>query len=286
MNPTRLLFLRQTALLAAAVLLTEVALAFGALPLYGLRRLMSRRLSFVITVVATCLVLIGLRSIYVAAALLTQAVMVGVFFELDEKNVRIRRSGFLSLFAGLLTATLTAVTWMLATGAEWKAQLTTQLEAGLKALTDLGVTNLPKVSDVMGQLPSAIIVVLMFSLFFAVLTRAKKAKNSILEIRNPDAMIWFLIASVSLSFVHHGREDLRLIGLNILNVVSVCYFFQGLAVAASYLKKLKVNQPWQGLILVFVSIQFMVVSAIGVVDYWIDFRKRLKGKNSEAKQEI
>src|SRR5690606_40408657 len=104
--------------------------------------------------------------------------------------------------------------------------------------------------------------------------------------RVPDVMIWPLLLSMLFSFTQHGYEFVRLVSLNVLNVLTVLYFFQGLAVVAAYFRVYRVNSLLQTLFYVFVLFQAMFLSVIGLADYWLDFRHRLVKKTTQRMGEV
>jgi uncharacterized protein YybS (DUF2232 family) len=66
----------------------------------------------------------------------------------------------------------------------------------------------------------------------------------------------------------------------------VIYLFQGLAVLEVSFLAFRIGTFWKVLIYVLVVGQlFFLLSAVGVIDYWVDFRQRLtKWKRPEIRQ--
>lgn len=102
----------------------------------------------------------------------------------------------------------------------------------------------------------------------------------------PDHLIFALIASGFVMLGTHGL--LAQIALNVLIVVGVVYFIQGLAVGSFFLDRLKVARTfqWLALLIVFLLIKvlFIVLTGLGVVDVFVDFRK-IRPKHTPIKQE-
>ncbi|HIJ96398.1 MAG TPA: YybS family protein [Desulfuromonadales bacterium] len=98
--------------------------------------------------------------------------------------------------------------------------------------------------------------------------------------KNPDLMVWVVIAS---GFILLAPDQLiSTIALNILLVVSVLYFFQGMAVVKTVIER----QALAGILriglyvmLIFQPYLAAFVAAIGLCDLWVDFRTPKKQEN-------
>lgn len=98
----------------------------------------------------------------------------------------------------------------------------------------------------------------------------------------PEWLIWVLIAAGFALFV--PADPARTVALDVFIGVATIYFCQGLAVMAFYLKMLSTPAPWRGVIYFIAGIQPVLaalVSAVGVFDLWVDFR-RLRPPSPEA----
>lgn len=99
----------------------------------------------------------------------------------------------------------------------------------------------------------------------------------------PEWMVWPLIVT-GFALFPAPLGPARTIALDGFVCVAAVYFCQGLAVAAFYLKMLSTPAAWRGLIYFFAAVQPIlaaIVSAVGVFDMWVDFR-RLKPPRDEA----
>ena len=95
----------------------------------------------------------------------------------------------------------------------------------------------------------------------------------------PEPLIWVLIAAGVLFFAATGL--LQQVGLNLLIVLLLVYYIQGLAIVTELFerKQIPVFMRVMGyaMVLLFNPLPF-IVAGIGVFDLWIDFRnKRIKG---------
>ncbi len=98
----------------------------------------------------------------------------------------------------------------------------------------------------------------------------------------PEWLIWVLIATGFALFV--PTEPARTAALDVFISLAAIYFCQGLAVMAFYLKMLSTPAPWRGVIYFVAGVQPVLaalVSAVGVFDLWVDFR-RLRPPSPEA----
>lgn len=105
-----------------------------------------------------------------------------------------------------------------------------------------------------------------------------------LNLRVPEYLIWGFILSFIFAFVnlesiimHKGTQEvIRRIALNILVVLVVMYFFQGLSIAVLYMKKWKFPKFFLvvNFIMFFIYLQFIPL-LLGVFDFWFNFRARI-----------
>jgi len=89
----------------------------------------------------------------------------------------------------------------------------------------------------------------------------------------PEACVWVLIASGICYFV--PVTALRLVGQNMLLLVSLVYLVQGLGIMAFYLNRTSMPPIFRALAYIFLLIQplfLLGVTAFGLFDLWFDFR--------------
>jgi glucan phosphoethanolaminetransferase (alkaline phosphatase superfamily) len=106
-----------------------------------------------------------------------------------------------------------------------------------------------------------------------------------LNFRVPDGFIWVGMISFLGSFLKLNNETASVVSMNLLNVMIGLYFFQGLAVLESALRTFRAG-PFSRFILYFIFVfqLFFILSAVGFVDYWVDFRKRLDNLKLKMKK--
>lgn len=101
-----------------------------------------------------------------------------------------------------------------------------------------------------------------------------------LNYRNREPLIWLVIISGFSMLVDHPAVES--IALNILILVLFMYLVQGLAVVAYFFSKSTLPRFLQPLFYVFLFIQpylAVAVTACGIFDLWVDFRKPKKQEN-------
>src|SRR6185369_9880255 len=96
---------------------------------------------------------------------------------------------------------------------------------------------------------------------------------SSLSFRNPEALVWILIAAGFSMLV--PQPDLKRVALNILVVLGFIYFLQGLAVVLAFFQRVSVPSLariifW--LVLAFQPYLVLAIAVLGVFDIWGDFR--------------
>jgi uncharacterized protein YybS (DUF2232 family) len=97
---------------------------------------------------------------------------------------------------------------------------------------------------------------------------------------SPEPLVWVLISGGFLLLLRQGWADV--IGLNLLIMAGVIYFFQGLAIVAFYFKKMETPLFFRVLgyfLILFQQIFTILVIGFGLFDLWFDFR-RLKHKEA------
>jgi hypothetical protein len=147
----------------------------------------------------------------------------------------------------------------------------------------------------LSQMPSMIGVLIISSLAFAIVLdrrvalmaglRYERIASGLrpLEFRIPDGFVFVAMFSFLLSFLKLGTPMVSTISMNIFNVMVGAYFFQGLAVLETAFLVFRAGFFVRAMIYVFVVGQlFFLLSIVGLVDYWVDFRQRLRGMSKSG----
>ncbi len=92
--------------------------------------------------------------------------------------------------------------------------------------------------------------------------------------RLPDKLIWLGIGSAALAFLPVGQ--VRIVGINLLIVLSIIYCFQGLAICVFAMNRWRVPLLLRSFLYVMIVLQSfgtVLLLVLGVADTWFDFRK-------------
>ncbi|NVM21483.1 MAG: YybS family protein [Desulfobacterales bacterium] len=104
------------------------------------------------------------------------------------------------------------------------------------------------------------------------------------EWKAPEQLVWLVIGSGVLLLVPRGGP--RLLGLNVLIIMTTIYFFQGIAIVSFYFEKKRVPRMLRGILYCLIAIQqllLLLVAAVGLFDMWADFR-RIKKRSGELNE--
>lgn len=154
--------------------------------------------------------------------------------------------------------------------------------------------------SLLGQVPSMLALVFLMCLAFslmlshriALLFRVKFDRIAgtprLLEFRIPDSLVIVLILSFLFSFLKVDVPGLNTLALNLLQFLVGLYFFQGLAVLESSFLTFRIDPLIKLVVYILIVAQlFFLLSLVGLADFWLDFRKRLRNwvlKKSKEKQ--
>jgi uncharacterized protein YybS (DUF2232 family) len=96
----------------------------------------------------------------------------------------------------------------------------------------------------------------------------------------PEWLIFVLLGAGFLLLI--PVQAVRLVSLNLLMVVALCYFCQGVAVVASWFHRLRLPRFLRiiGYPLLFLNPFFIVIITLGLIDLWLDFRKLYQPKDA------
>lgn len=277
-----------------SLLLMSFTIVLGATPMNALYRLVGKYY-FWLFWSSVSAALIYFKLFPIAVVILSVSLLVSIFNE-------VRKSGFTYLMASFVSVIFTS-TVLYFSG--YMVSKTQQLKWSVvfeKVIQENIIKYLPPssetgvnidVNQIIMQLPSIGVILLIISVFFALLFEKKILswlevspvyRIKLREFRLPDVMIWAFILSLLLAFVKLEYKWVNPLGMNFLNVIVLLYFFQGLAVVETYLQITKSTTFWRVLIYTFLILQlFLAVAIFGVIDYWMDFRKRLFKKMTEIK---
>ncbi len=286
--------IKSALLVAWTLLLTSLTFMLGAVPLNGLYHSMGRTIYWLFWV-SLSVVLLIFKLVPLALGLLAISLVVGLYNEIKGHGYSYITAGFAAIFATTSTFFAGAYYWAAVNQFEWGSFFKEYIKDNvLKYLPPAGEKAAPlDLEQIVMQLPSAGVILLTVSLFLAIVLEERVltwlqlpvAKTKKLrEFKLPDVMIWIFISSLLMAFVKVDLGILNLVGINVLNVVVLFYYFQGIAVIATYFELTKMSPFWRSMIYIFATMQlFLAVALFGVMDYWMNFRLKMTNKMTEIK---
>lgn len=226
--------------------------------------------------------------------------VVGLYSELEERGWANFWSALSVVILGTVIVVLGPILWAKSLGVDLSAvlsesidQLLAKIQGANTATSEQGLVSGMKVDAnlVISQVPSVMFILHLTSLAFALMFDRKTAtlfgirferiasQIRLLEFRVPDFFIWIMMFSFLLTFMKVGNEAVTMVAMNLFNSFVGIYFFQGLAVLEVLLLILRAG-TFTRIIVYFVIVGqlFFLLSIVGVVDFWADFRKRFRKK--------
>lgn len=227
----------------------------------------------------------NLVAIYVGAVWMT----LGLYSELEKKGITWKKSGALSVFAGMLfgvIAFLSITKWSV--DHQLYKEVIDPLMASLKqVLPDENFENKAVMMFMPGLLASALISSLAVSLVFEAqifkvfqIKREKLASGlKWLEFRLPDMFIWLSLFAFLFSAVETPFQFLQVIAINFAVISIVSFFFQGISVFEFATRIFRLGRITKVLLyLLIITWALPVVTILGFADYWVDFRRHMRKK--------
>jgi uncharacterized protein YybS (DUF2232 family) len=101
--------------------------------------------------------------------------------------------------------------------------------------------------------------------------------------RLPEQLIWLLIVGAGIAAI--STDSVQTAGFTLAAVTALVYFFQGAAVFAHLLHRLKIPALWRFFLYFIVAAQsygILLLTVIGVADIWADFRKLAQDKQDSS----
>lgn len=257
------------------------------LPLVFYRIKLGRKHSLFIPA-ATILILLILSKgftpeIAIYTGLMGLGFMIGECF---EKQFSIEKTILLPALAVVLTGCIALLFYSTISGTGIYDHVSIQLDNFLKLVQDSGVViDTPDEFKrlILWSLPGTSAVLILFVTWVNVLLAAPVFNRGRLAYpdfgptllwKAPEQLVWLAIGSGAGLLL--PVAPLKLISINIFMVVSLIYFFQGIAIISFYMNRVRLYTPLKLILYWLIFFQFpinLLVSAAGLFDMWIDFRK-------------
>ena len=286
---------------ASALVLTSVAVAMSItvvflapFPLMLLRR-NGGRMSFFISTGIVGLLLCLLAPPVTAGYFLASAILALVLSEAEDQNLGYTNSFFVALLVLLGFGAMATGFAMNHYGFEPVSFFTDQINTGLSQLSLPSGVSVDK-GALIKQVPSALLIMVIFSIWInsilvtrfemllgwtASFQRHKFLNSELRGWKLPDFFVWIALLSIGGTFFEIEPMWLHWVAANVLNVVIMLYFFQGLAVIVNFFTVKKVSPLWRAIAYVLIFSQlFLMVAFIGFADLWLEFRKRTNSDKS------
>lgn len=259
-------------------------------------RLVHGRAAALIVLLGTTAAVSGLFGILAGVLYLAMCGVIGFFMpELLLWGVSGSRAVFWATAANLLIFTAGIIVYSTVSGLNLQQLITAEISSSLKQALDLyekgGVKgedlelmkrSMSTAADLLKRLYPALVTALFVgiagcNLVLIKKTIAKTAVNITIgdfsTFRNPDLLVWILIAAGSALLLPISQVATP--ALNILLVVTLLYFFQGMAVVSAFISRNSAATILRVILYTLLIIQpylLVLIAGIGLFDLWVDFR--------------
>lgn len=224
-------------------------------------------------------------------------ILIGAYYEVEARVNNWWVSGSISLVLSSLFGALTGIQSLRLGGIETREQFEKLLGDFILKIQEVSPGFNIEAKDILSQTPSLVLATLILGLISGIiferrvldwfsLPRKTNQSHKYIEFKVPDHAIWITLLAFLFVAYDFGLKALGVLGLNIVNVFAVLYFFQGIAVIECYLKFIKAGFFTRFLTyFLLVGQLFILVSILGLADFWLDFRKRMKSLNSGSENQ-
>lgn len=234
---------------------------------------------------AAVLALLGAQPM--AISLLGITVCVGIYSTLYLRWKSMFTAGWIAVATGSAVTVAATQQWLVYKGSSLALELQKQVDLIVKQAQGLNPTlKGDLVKTLMDLAPSALVSMMILGLGLALILETSVSRLfrmeprglkdlDLLQFKLPDSYIWIAMFSFLMSFLDTGYPLVSVVASNVLNVLAILYFFQGLAVTECFFRALHFGFFIRFMTyVVFLFQLFTLVIALGVIDFWVDFRKR------------
>jgi len=266
-------------------------------------RLVHGCVSSLIVILGAATAITALFGVFAGGLYLCMCGMIGFFMpELLLRGVSGSRALFWTTAANLLIFSAGFIAYSTVSGINLQGLISAEISGSLKQAVAIyekgGVTgeeleiikrSMATAADLLQRLYPALVTALLVVIAGCnlLLLRKATAKTAVnLDIgdfstfRNPELLVWVLIATGSSLLLPVSLITTP--ALNILLIIIMLYFFQGMAVVSALIRKHSVSALLRMLLYVMLIIQpylLALVAGIGLFDLWVDFRTPKKQEN-------
>lgn len=240
-----------------------------------------------VLLVATLFVFnLSIASIYVGAVWMT----LGFYSELEKRGLSWKKTGLLALLAGLLFAVISVVA--ITKGSVMESDLVKNFmlplqEAMKQVMPAEEFLKFDITQYLLGIftaiLTSAIALGFIFEskIFSLFNLRREKISSSMkwIEFRVPDLFIWFALFGFFFSLVDLKVPHLKVVATNFSIFSIVVFFFQGISIV-EFMTRIYRTGFFTKIALYMLLLGWLgpAISVVGLLDYWVNFRKMVRKK--------
>lgn len=223
-----------------------------------------------------------------AISLMGITLCVGLYSSIYSRMKSMFVAGWIAVSLSSVATVAATQQWLVLKGSSLSFEIQKQVEIIAKQahVMSPGLQERVLVPTLVGLAPSSLVSIMILALGLSLIFETSVSRLfhmeprglreiDLLQFKLPDSYIWIAMFSFLMSFVNTGYPLVSTIASNILHVLAILYFFQGLAVTESLFRALRFGFFIRFMTyVVFVFQLFTLVIAVGVIDFWVEFRKR------------
>ena len=275
---------------------------FAPFPAAYMRVVYGRLSSLLVTLGATTAITF-LFGLFAGVVYLGMCAITGMFMpELLMRGFSGSRSLFWTTVVNMAVLVVGVILYSVSSGIDLQQLVSVEITNSLKQATEIyeksGVKGedlellkqtMKTVASLLHRLYPALVTIMFIIIAFcnlALLKRALVKSASAPKIaefntfRNPDLLIWVVIGTGFALLL--PEQTISTAALNILLVVSLLYFFQGMAVVNTLIERQSISGILRAglfIMLIFQPYLAALIAIIGLCDLWVDFRTPKKQEN-------
>ncbi|MCB0347401.1 MAG: DUF2232 domain-containing protein [Bdellovibrionales bacterium] len=289
-------------LLLTAVFLSVGIFVLATIPLFLLRISLGASRYIALVSVTTIAMLFSQSSIAWIPFLIA-ATLVGLYQHAKDLDCELLQAGLVSILGttGLFSFFLGLFVHI--TDLDLLTLVNTKTQQFLVTLKEVQPNLTIDLDTLVTQIPSAVVMILLFSLWFGLLGLKYLAKNDriktlhgitsqklrqinstkLRDFELPGFVIWIALPVIAITFIEFDLVEIKMIAGNILNILLILYFFHGLSIIAVFFRASEVGIFWRVFWYIVLTVQmFLLVSSLGFADFWMNFRSKINKKPAKT----
>lgn len=212
----------------------------------------------------------------------------GSYSELERRGINWRRTGLISLFLGLVFA---GISYFVTIKTSQVQLLDEVVQPFTTAIKKSSPDSTIETGTLLGYIPGVLLSSLLIAMAIGFILepqivrlfqlRHTKIASGLrwLEFRLPDVFVWIAMFAALFAMENFGIAILKTISVNLIIFSAVAFFLQGLTVAEFSFRVFRFGPFSKTIMYILILLQLApAVAFIGFIDYWVDFRKRMRRK--------